>query len=105
MNQDEIIEAEVEKAERRYWERIGTAPAPGPWFEHESRSHYDMDLQEIAELYGFDPRTGEYVINAGGWCAPTDVPQMWSLSDDVFDAILGLNLDRKHRIDDPRFVR
>ncbi|WP_141216691.1 MULTISPECIES: hypothetical protein [Nocardiaceae] len=101
MNQDEIIEAEVEKAERRcfnyYTSYVDVYSDPNLAWQ-DALAEFRMDLKEIAELYGFDPRTGEYVINAGGWCAPIHargwtVPQLEELRDHIWTS----------RIDDPRF--
>ena len=125
MNQDDIIEAEVEKAEQRYYTRCGrgssfslglekpTLVLDLPSVVQEALAPFYLDLQEIAELYAFDHHTGEY-FDSPTWSlsrlkAMRDRqwanPQIWSLPDDIFDMSGWMNLDRSHRIDDPRFVR
>lgn len=122
MNRDEIIEREVEKAEQHYRDRRNAFAMnrfhrvidPRGVDPETNMAHFQMDLAEIAELYGFNPETGEYGIQAGGWRAPIDT--IWKLPDDIFDPSGWLNIphDELFRreveqrslgaIHDPRFV-
>ncbi|SNS59022.1 hypothetical protein [Rhodococcoides kyotonense] len=109
MNQDEIIEAEVEKAEQRYRDRR-SAFATNRFFRSVdplgvgpeiNMAHLRMDLAEIAELYGFDSATGEYLA-VEPWLTLAQQLSTWRVPVDLFDASSWRDLDI--RIDDPRFT-
>jgi hypothetical protein len=98
VNRDEIIEAEVEKAEQRYYIRCAKRLTLGnvdldkptlvwdfPGVREEEMAHFRLDLAEIAELYGFDPATGLYfAFDSPSWSLSQlqamrerSFPEMW----------------------------